>query len=413
MNRRKFLKGLGKTIALSSLPGLHSYALSPSIYRQPNEEVFIFVFLRGGFDALNFVAPMGDRFYADARSTGLKVNEKTGLGLKNGLSGWDFSLHPNAAALKELYDSQKMAIIPACGLDNGTRSHFEAMDMIERGINQKKGSTKGWMTRYFDSINHAGLLPAVAIGQGLPSSFMGCQQAASIDRLKDYKVQGGDSMHQLLKSFYQGDSSLLQTGQQTFKTIEAIQQKIAKNKAGAILDYHPEHGSQYPDDWQVENFSSSLQQLARLIKMDMGIHFAMLEYGDWDHHENQAYRFPQQLEGLSNALAAFYNDMHAYHSKITLVVMSEFGRRLKSNRSGGTDHGHGGVALVLGGQINGGKMYGTWPGLASHQLDNGVDLEVTTDYRSIFSEILIHKLNATRLDYIFPGFNQTQRLGFV
>ena len=93
--------------------------------------------------------------------------------------------------------------------------------------------------------------------------------------------------------------------------------------------------------------------------------------------------------------------------------MSEFGRRLKSNRSGGTDHGHGGVAMVLGGNIKGGKMYGKWPGLATHQLDNGVDLNITTDYRSIFSEILVQKLKTQRLDYIFPGFNHANTLGFA
>ena len=413
MNRRKFLKGLGKTMALSSLPGLHSYAMSPSFYRHPHEEIFIFVFLRGGFDALNFVAPMGDRYYADARISGLKVSEKNGLSLKNGLGGWDFSIHPNAAALKELYDSRQLAIIPACGLNNGTRSHFEAMDMIERGLNQKNGTAKGWMTRYFDSIKHPGLLPAVAVGNGLPTSFMDCRQAASIDQLNDYKVRGGANMHALIKGFYQGESTLLQTGQKTFQTIETIQQKIRKNKEGQPKVYHPEHGVEYPDSWQVKNFSSSLQQLARLLKMNVGVHFAMLEYGDWDHHENQAYRFPQQLEGLSNGLAAFYNDMQAYHSKMTLVVMSEFGRRLKSNRSGGTDHGHGGVAMVLGGNIKGGKMYGKWPGLATHQLDNGVDLNITTDYRSIFSEILVQKLKTQRLDYIFPGFNHANTLGFA
>jgi len=411
INRRNFIKGLGSTLALSALPSVQSFAFDPFKTTAPNEEIFVFVFLRGGCDALNLVAPMGDRFYDNARPAALKVPESGKFQLKNGLGRQEFNIHPKAAALKELYDSGDLAIVHATGLSNGTRSHFEAMNMIERGLVTKQSSAQGWMTRYFETINATGKLPAVAIGNNLPDSFLGCPIAASIQNVQEFRVLGEPHMHDILKSFYQGNSILQQTGQTTLSTIETLQAKLPSTDHDDEHEYHPEHGAEYPDDWYVNDFSHALKNLAQLIKMDVGVHMAMVEYGDWDHHENQAYRFPQHIEGLSNALAAFYNDMQHYHKRMTVVVMSEFGRRLKSNRSGGTDHGHGGLAFVLGGQVNGGKMYGQWPGLATHELDNAVDLDVTTDYRTILSEILDKRLNNKKLDFIFPGFIDYKPLG--
>ncbi|BDS13726.1 DUF1501 domain-containing protein [Aureispira anguillae] len=414
LNRRNFLKGLGSTIALSALPNIQNFAYQPLLSNNPNEEILVFVFLRGGCDALNFIAPMGNRHYADARIKELRVPENANFTLKNGLDGLDFNIHPKAAALKELYDSQDLAVVHATGLTNGTRSHFEAMNLIEQGLTKNQGNAVGWMTRYFETISHKGELPAVAIGgNGLPTSFLGCQQAASIDDLADFNVIGEPIMQEVLREFYNGNTFLDQTGQQTLATLQHIQKKLKKNSKGEALDYHPAHDVDYPTEWYIKSFSQSLKNLARLIKMDVGTHLAMVEYDGWDHHENQAFRFPQHLAGFSNALAAFYNDLSNYHQRMTIVVMSEFGRRLKSNRSGGTDHGHGGLALVLGGNVKGGKMYGQWPGLATHELDKNVDLAVSTDYRTILGEVLSKRLQSKKLDFIFPNFDHHQALGFL
>lgn len=414
LNRRNFLKGLGNTFALSALPGIKSFAYSPTKLKNPNEEILVVVFLRGGCDALNFIAPMGNRYYADARIPELCVPEKGNFALKNGLDGLDFNIHPKAVALKELYDSGDLAVIHATGLSNGTRSHFEAMSLIEQGLVKNQGSAKGWMARYFETIEATGNLSGVAVGNnGLPISFLGYQQAVSIDNVQEFKVIGEPVMQEVLKNFYRGESLLHQTGQQTLHTINRIQHHLKKDRHGEVKRYHPDHGVTYPDKWFVNDFSNSLKNLAQLIKMDMGVHLATIEYDGWDHHQNQMYRFPQHLEGFSSALAAFYNDLSNYHSRTTIVVMSEFGRRLKSNRSGGTDHGYGGLTLVLGGNVKGGKMYGKWPGLATDELDNGVDLAVTTDYRTVLSEVLNKRLQAKKLDFIFPTFNNYQEIGFL
>lgn len=409
INRRNFLKGLGATVALSTLPGAQSFAYNPLHLKNPNDEIFVFVFLKGGCDALNFIAPMGNRHYADARLTELQVPENAKFTLRNGLDDLDFNIHPKASALKELYDSGDMAIVHALGLANGTRSHFEAMKLIEQGLGKNKSSAQGWMTRYFETISATGALPAVSIGNnGLAASFLGCTQAISIDKISEFKVEGKPIVQDILANFYQGESKLHLAGQKALSTIKVLQNKNIND-----THYHPEHGANYPSDWSIESFAESLQNLAQLIKMDTGVHIATLEYDGWDHHEGQAHHFPKRLEGLSDALAAFYNDLSKYHNRMTMVVMSEFGRRLKSNRSGGTDHGHGGLALVLGGQVKGGKMYGKWPGLATHELNNNVDLDITTDYRTVLSEVLQKQFSSQHLDTIFPDFEVPQMLGFL
>jgi uncharacterized protein (DUF1501 family) len=110
---------------------------------------------------------------------------------------------------------------------------------------------------------------------------------------------------------------------------------------------------------------------------------------------------------------AFWNDLAPYHDRLTLVTVSDFGRRLRSNKSNGTDHGHAGAMLVLGGQVNGGRMYGRWPGLSTPELDRAVDLAVTTDYRAVFSSIVGNDIAASQIPILFPGFKPDRDLGVM
>lgn len=318
LKRRDFLKGLGATLALSALPNTRSFAYQPKEL-QNNDEILVFVFLRGGCDSLNFIAPVGDRFYNDARPKDLRVSDKSRFNLKNGLDGLDFNIHPKAAALKELYDNDNLAIIHAAGLTNGTRSHFEAMDLIERGLLQSQGSAKGWMTRYLDTIENRDEMYSVAVGcNGLPDLFFGSNKAIGIDALSDFDIEGEPIVKEILRDFYSGNNLLDKTAQNALNTIDFLKQKLKKNPAFAKDHYHAEHGAKYPDQWHVEDFSNSLQSLAKLIKMDTGVHLAAVEYDNWDHHQNQAYKFPNQIEGLSDSLAAFYNDLSNYHNNLTV-----------------------------------------------------------------------------------------------
>lgn len=404
MKRREFLYGCAGAAAASALSSAPILAQSPD----GDKEILVVVFLRGGCDGLHLLAPVSDKNYIDARTANLRISDsgnERGLALTNTLSNLDFCLHPNAKALQELYQSKQLALLHAAGLSNGTRSHFDAQDLIERGLNKKTNVAEGWLARYLRLHHKAApedLLPAVG-ARSLPLSLQGGNVAVSIDQPRDYQLKGDARLLGLVNSLYADNASLLgKTVQRTVHTIRELQKKSI-----------PELSSLYPTDWQARRFSDSLQAIAQLIKMDIGLHVATCDLGGWDTHENQAWAFGQLTSTLSNSLLAFYNDLHKYHNKLTVVVLSEFGRRLRSNRSNGTDHGHGGVMMVLGKNIKGGRMYGDWKGLATEQLDNGVDLDVTTDYRTVLGELLTRRLAvpASALSNIFPDFLAPKWLG--
>ncbi|MCU0353909.1 MAG: DUF1501 domain-containing protein [Cytophagales bacterium] len=408
MFRREFLKQTGLATAFLT-GGVPTLAFSP----QEEKEIFVLIFLRGGMDGLQLVAPASDKFYMDARSAELRITEKNGLLLKNPLNNLDFRLHAKAKPLKELYDGNRLAIIHACGLANGTRSHFDAMDLIEKGIPQKKNVTKGWLARYLETTTGVEnlILPAVAVGDQLPVSYLGSDKAVSLYSAADFSLKGDEKLSGILKSWYNQPDALGQTARNALKNIASIEQKLPKNTDGSPKEYHPD--AAYPTEWYISELSNNLKNLAQLIKMDTGLHVATVNFGGWDTHDNQTYVFPQLTEALSRSVAAFYNDLSRFHARLTVVVMSEFGRRLKGNRSGGTDHGHGNVMLVLGQKTAGGKMYGSWRGLATEQLDNGVDVPVTTDYRTVLGEILLKRLKNNRLDVVFPEFKIPGYLGIA
>jgi uncharacterized protein (DUF1501 family) len=172
--------------------------------------------------------------------------------------------------------------------------------------------------------------------------------------------------------------------------------------------YTPQYGAVYPSG----SFGDALKTVAQLAKMDIGLHVATVDLGGWDTHENQGSSgggtFGTSIDTLSRGLGAFYTDMLDKMSRTTIIVQTEFGRRLKENGSRGTDHGHGGMMLVLhGGLIRGGQVHGTWPGLAIDQLDNRVDLAITTDYRAVLASVLTERMGNPDLASIFPGFSGT------
>jgi uncharacterized protein (DUF1501 family) len=210
---------------------------------------------------------------------------------------------------------------------------------------------------------------------------------------------------------YDGDTWLYQAGTHTLDAVGLIED-------ANLGDYVPDNGAVYPDN----SFGDHLQLIAQLIKAELGIRTATLDRSGWDTHENEGSGstgyLADQLADLAAGLSAFYMDMQGsggadFTKKITIVVMSEFGRRFKENANRGTDHGHGGVMLLMGEYVNGGKVFGDWPGLAEEQLYDGRDLAVTTDYRDVISEILINRLSNPNIDYVFPNFDDYQTLGIV
>jgi uncharacterized protein (DUF1501 family) len=412
MSRRHFLMGCSGAIA--AMAGAQITGLNLAEAATGGEETLIVVFLRGGWDAINVTPPLAgkDRDAYEAARPFLKV-PTTG---KNALLPLNdqFGLHRGLELLLELYQGKQLAIIQAVGMPNSdTRSHFDAMRYMEMGTTNRGNMTTGWLTRYLQtsSAKPGGLnLPAVTIDAATTASLLGSGQAVAMRNIKDFLLVD-DKPHrqrllQLLGDMYKGESWLHAAGQQTVATIRLVEQLKTE-------DYKP--AVPYP----AGELSDRLKTLAALLKQGLNLRTATVDLGGWDTHEwqgeNGEGQFADLLRQLGGGLAAFYKDMAAANltQKLTIVVMSEFGRRLAENASRGTDHGHGGAMLVLGGNVNGGKLYGRWPGLGAQQLYDRADLAATMDYRTVLAEILKVRLKTERLATIFPGFSMGQPLGIV
>lgn len=429
--RRQFLVGCSTAIAamagarIGQLVFAADSGPAHTVYLplvQGRDEIFVMLFLRGGCDGLSLVAPYDDAIYQQKRGT-LAIGDSSALTISPNNSAFgatsSFGLHPDAAPLKELYDSKNLAIVHACGLNDDTRSHFDAMDYIERGTPGDKTTGSGWLTRHISLSSNGGLLPIVAASSAAPSSLLSENDVAVMSDLNGYEISGpysyntssNPAMLTSLKKFYTGSSLFEDAGKRTLEVISAIESLKAAN-GGDDLTYTPSTGVTYPSN----TLGNSFKMLAQIIKLNLGLKIATLDYGGWDTHDYQGTNggyYADHVDTLARSLHAFYNDLGADQSRVTIAVMSEFGRRLGKNAGDGTDHGHGNVMFVLGGNVNGGKIYGKWPGL--EDLDQKQDLKITTDFRSVLGEIVAQRLGNNRLGQVFPGITSAQysRLGII
>ena len=411
ISRRSFLS---TSAAALTLPGLRHLAWADAT---PRGDALIVVFQRGGCDGLSLLAPTDDPDYVADRAPELRVHNdgpKPGRALRQNFApSIDFRLHPEAAPLGDLYDQGHLALVHAAGLENGTRSHFVAQDLMDRGLSISSGLARthdGWLTRLLAA--HPGTAPAIACGAGLPGSLAYHGDSLAIPDLHGgLALPGGPQIAQALLQMYgQAADPFSLAAARTLADMNSLDARLPRGADGKVLDYQPENAAKYEET----EAGRALRTVARLVKMEIGLAVAAVDVGGWDHHDNLGGRFAGAAGQFSRALTAFWNDVSRYHDRVTVVVMTEFGRRLRTNKSNGADHGHGGVMMVLGGHVNGGRIYGSWPGLASHQLDNGVDLAVTTDYRAVLAEILAKRLGASAsLPQIFPDHALSTPLGIV
>lgn len=415
--RRDVLKALTAAgIYGAALPlGFRHMAFAADASTNP---LLVVLHLRGGCDGLNFISPASDPDFIAARASELRVlaeGKDAGYALANGpVSTIDFRLHAAAGGVAELYKSGHMAFIHAAGLTNATRSHFVATDMIESGVGNETALSRaetGWLARAIEA--QGGVLPAalqaVCVNGGITNDLMGINGVlAAPDLNNGLPMVGGAAISTTLWDMYSNDRSPVgEAGRLALQLPTIVDQHIVRDAQGHAVAYQPENGANYDN---AGGFANALKAAARLIKMDIGLQALTLDYGGWDTHEYQPGRFHNLVEPLSNGLAAFWNDLSAYHNRMVVVMITEFGRRLRSNKSNGTDHGRGGVMSVLGGKVRGGKFFGAWPGLTSAQLDEGVDLAVTTDYRRVLTEVLDH-VNGRRNASFFPDYRYPGGLG--
>jgi uncharacterized protein (DUF1501 family) len=393
--RRQFLQGCSAAIAEMVGARLTNLAFA----KQDNPyDTLVVVFLRGGWDALNVVTPMegDDRgFYEKARPD-IKISDLLPLSDQ-------FGLHPAMAPLYDLYQQGKAGIVHAVGLNVDTRSHFDAQEYIELGTPGSKSVASGWLTRHLQISGTTSILPVLATA-GQPSSLLNFVPTVSLSSPDEFSLWDkglGESHIQALKQLYAGDSIIHRAGA---RTLEAL--SIVSPLSGQ--EYQPSNGAYYNDD----EFGRQLRTVAQMIKLEAGLRVATVDFGGWDTHEyqndgNGGY-MADLLNSLASGLANFYLDLDSgYTDKLSVVVVSEFGRRLVQNDSYGTDHGHGNVMFTLGGNVNGGQVFGAWPGLNNEQLYDHADLAVTTDYRQVLSELLSKRMGNSDVEAVFPGFSSS------
>jgi len=351
-------------------------------------QTLVVVFLRGGADGLNLVAPLDDDGYYRARPR-IAIGRKQAVHL-DGFYG----LNPLLQALEPAYHDGALAIVHAAGSEDNTRSHFEAQDLMEHG-----GVTGGgWLGRFLRAQNPAGSGPlaAVALGKSIPECLRGSPAATVLQSLDDFSLGDNRSrLTQSLANLYGAQTDVLASaGRDTLEALRRVQR--LRN-----TPYLAANGADYGGD----DFSRGLRQVARLIKARVGLQAASVDLGGWDSHFSQSLIMDPLITRLANGLAAFYQDLGDEMQHTTVVVMTEFGRRVEENSAFGTDHGRGSVMFVIGGGIKGGRVLGKWPGLSREVLEGPGDLPVLTNYRNVLAPILQRHGAGDKLSQVFPEFN--------
>jgi uncharacterized protein (DUF1501 family) len=409
-SRRVFMKNGG--LALLSLGFAPAFlARTVEAAGSARRKILITIFQRGAVDGLNMVVPFGERDYYAARPS-IAVPRPGAPDGAVDLDGF-FGLHPRLAPLKPLWDARQLAIVHASGSPDGTRSHFDAQDYMETATPGVKSTQDGWLNRYLHAREHAEATPfrAVALAGQLPRSLQGSEPALAISQIGQFGIRAGQATDMVQASFESeyaaaADKVLNRTGGQAFDAVRML-------KSADPAKYQPENGAEYPRS----AYGDALRQIAQLVKADVGLEVAFAEAGGWDTHVNQGSSTGQlgaRLDDFGRGIAALVRDLGDRMGDVVILTMSEFGRAVAENGNRGTDHGHGNAMFVIGGQnVRGGKVYGRWPGLAPEQRYDGRDLAVTTDFRSVFAEVVRGHLGVENTRTIFPGFKDGKTLEII
>jgi uncharacterized protein (DUF1501 family) len=385
-----------------------------------NDQILIILFLRGGVDGLNLIPPIDspDRGYYEAARPNLQIPISGPDAALTFFDNAQFGMHPLAMPLMDLYDDGKLAIVQAAGLDQVNRSHFDAMTFVELGTPGILTTPTGWLTRHLTTapnIPDELVMPSLAVGDLQPQSLRGNFETLNLNDPSSFNISTGPWLWRYpqrlaLRRLYQSsDTWLHTTGNQALNAMDIIELNVNG-------DYIPPPGVNYPDT----DFGDQLKILAQLIKQELGLQVATLDVGGWDTHAYQGDGaggfYGDMVQDLALGLNALISDLASgtpdLTERVTVVVQSEFGRELAENSDAGTEHGYGNNILVLGGNVNGG-FHGAWPGLAPGELFEGTDVDVTTDYRQILSEVLIRRMANPYLGPILPGDTSYEPLGVV
>lgn len=418
MQRRVFVRsGALALVTMGLSPSfLRRTAFGTPLPRAARGKTLICLFQRGAADALNVIVPHGEAAYYRLRQRIAIARPSASAGAAGAidLDGF-FGLHPALASMKPLWDRGLLAPIHAVGSPSATRSHFDAQDYMESGTPDMKGTSDGWLNRYLATkgtceectARAATPFTAVAMTPQMPRILEGPAPVVAMSSLDEFTVRATGSSAERLEALYRtGSADLVHaSGTEMFDAVKML-------RAANPQRYAPENGARYPRS----QFGQRLKEIAQLIKADVGLEIAFADVGGWDTHVNQGAATGQlaaRLTDFSDTLAAIVADLGDRMEDVLILSMSEFGRTARDNGNGGTDHGHAGAMFVIGGDVKGHKVHGSWPGLEPEQLHEGRDLALTTDFRAVFGEVVSKHLGARTLDAVFPGYDGKKSAGVL
>ncbi|MDP6539243.1 MAG: DUF1501 domain-containing protein [Planctomycetota bacterium] len=408
MKRRTFLKASGASFASLALP-LPAAHLRSAFGDDEPRPTLVVVYLRGGADPLNMVVPYSDDRYYELRTTIAIPPEDTAEGPGVLRLDRDFGLHPAMSSLMPYWEDEKLAPILNVGSPHPTRSHFDAQDFMEYAAPGMRTVRNGWLNRFLSASDREGEgsdLRALAMQGLLPRSLRGSYTALAVP---EERVLGDEELLDLYGPLYggsggameprrEGEDSLIDAGRDTFETLERFREIVGRKEGRS------RRRGRYPDD----GLGSAMRDLARVIRSGAGLEVAALDVGGWDTHAGQGGAtgsMANRLRSLADALAAFMGDIGPHARRTLVMVMTEFGRTCRENGNSGTDHGHGSAMFLLGGSVAGGRVHGKWTGLEEANLYQRRDLEVTTDFRDVFGEVLREHFRFDAPKDFFPEYS--------
>lgn len=412
MQRRAFLKDSSLALFAAGLGGLPNFLRAAAQHTGlsspwTERKILICIFQRGAMDGIAAVQPLNDPNLARLRP-GLTLEAGTESGQLFDLDG-SFGLHPALRPLARLFREERLSIVHGVGSPHITRSHFDAQDYMETGTPGRKGTPSGWLNRAVGQLPQDGTpFRALSLTPALPRSLYGPNYALAVERLEDLQIGAGlpalNNSGQTAGGF---EALYRQTSEELLRESGSISLDAAQILQEANLgQYQASRGVRYPNS----NLGNSLQQIAQLIKAGVGLEVAFTESSGWDTHARQGGQFGgfnRQASDLARCVTNFWKDLGPLQDQVVVMTMTEFGRTIHQNGSNGTDHGRGSCLFVLGNDVAGGQILGQVPTLSESNLEDGRDLPVTTDFRSVFAGVAEGHLGISSSGNLFPNWSGT------
>ena len=393
-SRRQFLRGtaLFGGMTVLSANGIR-YTFAASTTEVP--DVVVTLVLRGGFDALSAVVPTDEDLMRKVRGD-IFIPNSSLLPLDR-----DFGLHPALKKLIPLWDAKELAIVNTIGAPTHSRSHFDEISDVAYAAYGEKDTRSGWIARFLDVAGSGSVVQSVGIGSTTRQLIGGKAAPVNVESINNFKLDSiygfkAEDLAGFIDETHGRWTNIWAT--QAKSTIQALDQIAAARAQKSVVTY-PNTGT-----------GQRFRDVAALLKAGIGVRAVDIEFqGDWDMHANMGNLetgwLTSYLADLAGSISSFREDLGVLWSRVTVVTVTEFGRRVSQNQSSGTEHGWGSSTFVAGGGVNGGKIHGRFPGLDNKQLKDG-DLVVTADYRSLLTEILTRRagITADGASQVFPNF---------